>query len=215
MSDDILFYHNPQSRAAMVHAALQEFGVPIRTEIVDFMKGHNRREEFTRINPMGKIPTIVHRGTVVTESAAIIAYLADAFPEKGLAPSATSPERGTYLRWLFFTAGCFEPAFFDVMMKRPPAEKRALGYGSYEDVINAIEIALTPGPWILGETFSAADLYLGAELSFATQFGGPGIKDSRIIQDYVARYQARPGVAKAAAEDQALIAEWQKANAPA
>ena len=215
MSEEILFYHNPQSRAAMVHAALQEFGVPFRTEIVDFMKGHNRREEFTRINPMGKIPTIVHRGTVITESAAIIAYLADAFPEKGLAPSATSPERGTYLRWLFFTAGCFEPAFFDVMMKRPPAEKRALGYGSYEDVINAIEIALTPGPWILGETFSAADLYLGAELSFATQFGGPGIKDSRIIQDYVARYQARPGVAKAAADDQALIAEWQKANAPA
>lgn len=213
MSDEILFYHNPQSRSAMVRAALEEFGLPYRIEIVDFARGENRREEFTRINPMGKIPTIIHNGTVVTESAAIIAYLADAFPEKGLAPSPSSAERGTYLRWLFFTAGCFEPAFFDVMMKRPPAEKRAIGYGSYEDVIHAVEVALTPGPWILGETFSAADLYLGAELSFATRFGGPGLADNRVIQDYIARYQGRPGVAKAAAADAALIAEWQKAEA--
>lgn len=213
MSEEIVFYHNPISRSAMVHGALEEFGVPYRIADIDFASGASRQPAFLKINPMGKIPAIEHRGTIVTEGAAIMAYLADAFPEKGLAPSPTSPERGTYLRWLFFTAGCFEPAFLDTMMKRPPVpNKAACGYGSYEDVLAAIEIALTPGPWILGDSFSAADLYLGAELGFATKFGSPGLADSAIISDYVARFNARPAIARAAAADQAAIAERQTAG---
>ena len=112
---------------------------------------------------MGKIPAIVHRGTVVTETAAICAYLADAFPGKGLAPALDDPARGTYFRWLFFGAGCIEPALVDRMFERPPVPREGtLGYGSYERTLNALEKAVTPGPFILGSRFSAADVYVGS-----------------------------------------------------
>jgi glutathione S-transferase len=141
---------------------------------------------------MGKLPTIIHRGVTVTETAAIIAYLADAFPAAGLTPAIDDPKRGTWLRWIVFGASCFEPALLDTMMKRPETPKMSSGYGSYDDVLHALDVMLEPGPWILGETFSAADVYVGAELAWAASFGAPGIQDWPKLAAYIERVKARP-----------------------
>ena len=194
----IVFYHNPQSRAAMVRWMLEECGADYEVRHVDLQKGENRRPEFLAINPMGKIPTIVVDGTVITEAPAIIAWLADAHPEAGLAPPVGSTERGAWYRWLFFGGSCIEPAMADEMFKRPPvARKSAIGWGSVADVIDTVEAGLQPGPWLLGDRFSAADVYVGAELGWAAQFGVPQLKDSRVIAQYIARCRARPAFAKA------------------
>jgi glutathione S-transferase len=193
MTEEIVFYHNPQSRSQMAHWMLEEAGAPYKIVPIDFAKGENRTPAFLAINPMGKLPTIVHRGTVVTETAAIIAYLADAFPAVGLAPPPGDPLRGAYYRWLFFGAGCIEPALLDKMMNRPPVERKgAVGWGSYEDVMATLKGALAKGPYLLGETFSAADVYVGSELRWAMMFGAPGMKGEKVFEDYVARLSARP-----------------------
>ncbi len=192
MTDELTFYYNPQSRAQMVRFMLEELGIPYRTVIIDLQKGESRQPDYLAINPMGKAPAITHRGVTVTESAAIIAYLADAFPQAALAPKIDDPARGTWLRWLVFGASVFEPALLDTMMKRPEVSKATAGFGSYEDALGAIETMLNPGPWILGDNFSAADVYMGAELAWAGSFGAPGIADSPRISAYVDRIKARP-----------------------
>ena len=193
MTDDIAFYHNPRSRSAMVHWMLEEIGAPYRIVPMDMEKNEQKSPEFLAINPMGKIPAIVHRGVTITETPAIIAYLADAYPEAGLSPALDDPARGIWYRWLFFAAACFEPALVDTMFKRAPVEnKRALGWGSYEDVLAALRQALTPGPYLLGEHFTAADLYVGAQLGFGMKFGAPGLKGETVFDAYVARMAERP-----------------------
>lgn len=193
MTDDLVFYHNPQSRAAMVHLMLEEVGAPYKTVLVDFEKGEHKTPEFLAINPMGKLPTIVHKGTVVTESGAIIAYLADAFPQAGLAPAIGDPTRGAYLRWLFFGAGCVDAALVDKLMQRPEVERKgALGYGSYEDVLNALKQTLSRTPYLTGDRFTAADLYVGSQLNWAAMFGAPGVKDDPVLGAFLARVADRP-----------------------
>lgn len=192
MSDELVFYGNPRSRAQMVHFMLEELGVPYRAVVIDFQNGENRQSDYLAINPMGKVPAITHRGVTVTETGAIIAYLADAFPEKGLAPALDDPRRGTWLRWLFFGGTVFEPALLDTLLKRPEAPRSTAGYGSYADVLDALDTMLDPGPWILGDRFSAADVYVGAELAWASSFGAPGIGDRPRIAAYIERIKARP-----------------------
>lgn len=200
MSDEIVFYYNPMSRAQMARWMLEEVGAPYRIELIDFEKREHKSPEFLAINPMGKLPTITHRGTVVTETAAVIAYLADAFPQAGLAPAIDDPARGSYYRWLFFGAGCIEPALLDKMFKRPEVERKsAVGYGSYEDVLNTLRTALEKGPYLLGEKFTAADLYVGSEINWAMMFGAPGLKGEAVFDDYVARLTARPAYKRVAA----------------
>ena len=144
---------------------------------------------------MGKVPAIVHRGVVVTEAAAICVYLADAFPQAGLAPKLDDPKRGTYLRWIFFGVGCFEPAVMDKMLGRPPVERTgAIGYGTYDTMLAALATALTPGPWILGERFSAADVFVGSQLHYAVMT--KAIEPTPVIQKYVDRIAARPALQK-------------------
>jgi glutathione S-transferase len=196
MTDQIVFYHIPQSRASMAHLMLEECGADYRIEPIDFSKGENRTPEFLAVNPMGKLPTIVHKGVVVTETPAIIAYLADLYPEAKLAPPIGDPARGTYYRWLFFGGSCFEPALLDKSMNRPEPQRSTAGYGSYEDVLNALKTALTPGPWLLGERFSAADVYVGSEINWAMMFGAPGLKGEPVFEDYAARLTARPAYKK-------------------
>ncbi|MBA3479131.1 MAG: glutathione S-transferase family protein [Lautropia sp.] len=193
MSHKIVFYHNPKSRAAIVHWMLEEAGADYETRLVDFQKGDNRTPEFLALNPMGKIPMIVVDGTVITEAPAIIAWLADAYPAAGLAPEVGSLQRGLYYRWLFFGGSCIEPALVDQMLHRPPVEqKSALGWGSFDDVLDTVEAGLRAAPWLLGERFSAADVYIGAELGWAGHFGVQRIKDSQLIDDYVTRCRQRP-----------------------
>jgi len=191
MSEEIVFYHNPMSRARMVHWMLEETGAPYRIELLSFDKGENKKPAFLAVNPMGKLPAIVHRGTVITECGAIITYLGDAFPAAKLAPAFEDPARGTYLRWMFFGQGCIESALIDRMLSRPPVDRpTALGYGNYEDVVHAVEKALTPGPYILGNRFSAVDVYVGSQLGFGMMT--KSLEARPIFQSYVGLLSQRP-----------------------
>lgn len=193
MPAKLTFYHNPKSRAAMVHWMLEEVGAEYETRVLSFEAGDHKKPEFLAINPMGKLPTLVADDTVITETPAIIAWLADTYPEAGLAPPAGSVERGTYYRWLFFGGSVFEPALIDEMFHRPPPDHPgAAGWVSYDAVIDVLEQAIAHGPYLLGERFSAADVYIGSELYWATMFGAPRVKDSRPIIEYLARLD-RPG----------------------
>jgi glutathione S-transferase len=206
MTDEIVFYHNPMSRGRMVHWMLEEIGAPYRIELISFDKGENRKPAFLAINPMGKIPAIVHRGTAVTETGAIITYLADAFPGSKLAPAISDAARGTYLRWMFFGQGCIEPALIDRMLSRPPADRpTALGYGNYDDVLNAIEKALTPGPYILGDHFSAVDVYIASQLGFGLMM--KSLDPRPIFQSYVGRMSQRPAYQRFTAQSDQLAAK--------
>jgi glutathione S-transferase len=203
MTDTIAFYHNPQSRGRIVHWMLEEAGAPYEIKVVDFEKKEHKSDAYLAINPMGKIPAIVHRGTVVTECAAICAYLADAFPAAGLAPKLDDPQRGTYLRWLFFGAGCLEPAIIDQMFSRPPPSRpTAMGYGNYADTINTLEKALSPGPYVLGERFSAADVYLGSAIGWALSM--KALEPRSVFGAYLGHIGQRPAYQRAMAQSEAL-----------
>ena len=204
MSEDLVFYTNPMSRGRVVRWMLEEVGQPYRTELLEYgttMKA----PEYLAVNPMGKVPAISHRGVVVTEGAAICAYLADAFPDAGLAPPPGDPARGPYYRWLFFAAGPIEAAVVNKSMgwEAPPERGRMLGYGSFGDVMNAMEFALSHGDYLLGDRFSAADLYFGAQVGWFLQFGI--IEKRPAFEAYSARLQARPAAVRARAIDDALM----------
>jgi len=165
--------------------------VPYEMRVLDLAKGEQKSPEFLAVNPMGKVPAIVHRGVVVTETAAICLYLADAYPQAGLAPALDDPQRGTYVRWFFFGAGCFEPAIIDKMLARPPVERTgALGYGTYERTLATLATALTPGPFILGERFSAVDVYVGSQIHYALMT--KAMEPQPVFQQYADRCAGRP-----------------------
>ncbi|MDP9008607.1 MAG: glutathione S-transferase family protein [Pseudomonadota bacterium] len=204
MTDTIAFYHNPQSRGRIVHWMLEEVNAPYEIKVVDFNKKEHKSADFLAINPMGKIPAIVHRGTVVTECAAICAYLADAFPAAGLAPATDDPKRGTYLRWLFFGAGCVEPAIIDQMFSRPPPSRpEALSYGNYTDTLNTLEKAISPGPFVVGERFSAADVYVGSAIGWGLMM--KAVEPRPAFAAYMARVTQRPAHQRAMAQSEALM----------
>lgn len=191
MAEELVLYYNPMSRARIAHWMLEETGVPYRMELLSFEKGEHKKPAFLALNPMGKLPTLVHRNTVITETAAICAYLGDAFPSAGLAPAFDSPERGTYLRWLFFGAGCVDNAVIDRMFGRPPPDRpSALGYGCYDDVVNTLETAIAPGPFILRDRFSAADVYIASQIAFGMMT--KGLEPRPSFQSYVGRTSERP-----------------------
>lgn len=209
MAEELVFYTNPQSRGRIVRWMLEEVGQPYRTEIIDYAS-RLKSPEYLAINPMGKLPSLKHGDVVVTEAAAICAYLADAFPQANLAPALGDKRRGTYFRWLFFAAGPVEAATTNKALgvEFPPERKRMVGYGSYDDAMAAVETALKPGPYVAGEQFTAADVYLGSQLAFLMQFGV--IEKHPAFEAYVARLQARPAAVRARAIDDELIAQQQK-----
>ena len=204
MSDELVFYHNPMSRARIVRWMLEEAGAPYRTKVLEF--GTTMKSpEYLAINPMGKVPAVTPRGVVVTEAAAICAYLADAFPQAGLAPPPGDPRRGAYFRWLFFASGPGETAITAkaLGLLAPAAKKGMVGYGSYQDVMDGFEVALGTGPHLLGEQFSAADLYLGSQLGWGLMFGS--VEARPAFKAYVERLQARPAAMRARALDDAVM----------
>lgn len=196
MSDRMRFFYNPQSRASTVRWMLEEVGADDYEIVrVEFGENGERDERLVAVNPMGKVPTLVLKdGTVLTESAAICAWLADAYPQAGLAPEPGTPERGTYYRWLFFGGSCFEPALIEAMMRKDaePLSKTMVGWGSYDEVVDTIAQALEGKSYLLGDTFSAADVYIGAGLGWTMAFGAPRLADTPVIVDYVARLKERP-----------------------
>ncbi len=166
MSETIQFYTHPMSRGRIVHWMLEELNVPYQTHLVDLTAGEQKKPEYLKINPMGKVPAVIHKGNVITEAAAICLYLADAHPEAQLAPSPTDPRRGTYYRWMFFSSNCVEPAMVDKALSRAPGDERFIGYGTYEKTIGTLESLLSNGPYILGEQFSAADVYIASQIRY-------------------------------------------------
>jgi glutathione S-transferase len=206
MSEEIVLYYNPMSRARIAHWMVEEVGAPYRLELLSFDKGEHKKPAFLAVNPMGKLPAIVHRNTVVTEAAAICAYLADAFPVARLAPGNEEPARGTYLRWLFFGAGCIEAALMDRMLARPQPERTSsLGYGTYADTLNAVEKALAPGPYLLGDRFSAADVYVGSQIGFGMMTRG--LEPRAAFQSYLARLAERPAYRRCNEQADKLMAQ--------
>jgi glutathione S-transferase len=206
MSEAIVLYYNPLSRARIAHWMLEELGVAYRLELVRLDKGEHKRPEFLALNPMGKLPTLVDHGVVVTEAAAICTYLADNYPRAQLAPALHDPARASYLRWLFFGAGCLEPAITDRMFARAQVERpSALGYGSYEDVLNTLEKALTPGPYILGDRFSAADVYVGSQIAWGLMT--KALEPRPVFIAYTGRLRERPAAKRAGEQDAAFAAQ--------
>lgn len=193
-------YHNPRSRAVTAHWMLEEVGAPYELVQVEFPKDGQRDPTILAVNPMGKIPALVlDDGTLVTETPAILAHLADLYPEAGLAPAPGTPERGSYYRWLFFLGSAYEPALVERMMRRdaPPLDKTAPGWGSYDDVLDTIEGALGGRKTLVGDGFTAADLYMVSSLSWGGMFGAPRIKESAAIQTYLASHMERPAFRRA------------------
>ncbi len=204
----VLFY-SPMSRARVAHWMLEELGIPYELKTMDLFSRENKTENFLNLNPMGKIPTLLHGDLVVTECAAICAYLADAFPESRLAPAINDPARGTYLRWLFFAAGPLEQATTDKAFPRVQEVKASMiGYGTYESTMKTVETAVSKGPFLLGAQFTAADLYLAAQIGWG--LFTKTIEPRPSFTSYVARCEERPAFQRSFKHAQTLIAAAQK-----
>ena len=204
MSDQLVFYSNPMSRGRIIRWMLEEVGQPYETRILDWAT--IKDPAYLAVNPMGKVPAVVHGDTVVTECAAICAYLADAFPQAGLAPPVGSKLRGDYYRWLFYAAGPVEAAVTvrSLGFEVPPDRKAMAGWGDFGDVMDTLEKALTGREYLVGDSFTAADLYVGAHLGWGLQFGS--IEDRLVFKAYADRLAARPAAVRAREIDDALIA---------
>ena len=210
MADELIFYTNPMSRGQIVRWMLEEVGVPYETRLLDYgttMKA----ADYLAVNPMGKVPAIVHAGRAVTECAAICAYLADAFPAAGLAPAPA--ERADYYRWLFFTAGPVEQAITAKQFGFEPAsdQQRMAGFGSLAAALDALEGAVAGKAHVAGDRFSAADVYVGSQIDWGLQFGT--IAPRPAFEAYAAGLRERPAYQRAKEIDNGLIAEMQAAGA--
>ena len=202
MSDDLIFYTNPQSRGRIARWMLEEVGAEYRTEVVDY-GAEMKSPPYIGINPMGKVPAISHHGHVVTETAAICAYLADAFPDAGLAP--TPEERGAYYRWLFFAAGPLEAAVINhhLGFQVPEEREGMIGYGTYGTVMDVLESELAKTDYAAGSRFTAVDVYLGAHIGWGFQFDT--IEKRTSLVEYWARLEGRPARRRAEELDNALL----------
>ena len=202
----IVFYTNPMSRSRIVRWMLEEITQPYQVVALEYGAAM-KSPEYLAINPMGKVPAIVHDGVVVTECAAICAYLADAFPQAGLAPPANSRLRGPYYRWLFFGAGPIEQAVAAKMVNLEPTieQRSSLGFGCMEDVLGTVEGAVKDRTYLVGDGFTAADLYLASHLSWGMNFGT--IEKRPAFEAYVERHLQRPAARRADEIDNALIAD--------
>ena len=205
MTDDLTFYTHPMSRGRIVRWMLEEIAQPYKTEILDYATTL-QSPEYRAINPMGKVPGLRHGTTIITETPAICAYLADAYPESNLAPPPTSRDRGPYYRWLFFAAGPLEAAITNQALNVtvPPEKQRMAGYGTLAKTLDTIEQTLTQSPHLAGTHFTAADLYLAAHLAFGMQFGM--IEKRPAFETYATRHTTRPAAIRAREIDDALLA---------
>jgi glutathione S-transferase len=212
MAGTLVLYTHPQSRGRTARWMLEEVGEPYSVETLDYgttMKA----APFLAINPMGKVPALRHGDAVVTETAAICAYLADAFPQAGLAPAPTSPQRAPYYRWMFFGAGPVESAMTNKALgvNVPPERERMVGYGSPAALLSTLESALSGSDYLAGDKFSAADVFLGSQIGFSMMFGT--LEKRPVFEAYWQRISSRPAFQLARERDDALTAELGKAKA--
>ena len=205
----LTLYHSPHTRSSGTLVLLEEVGAPYELHVLNMKAGEQRKPDYLAVNPMGKVPAIKHGDAIVTEQVAIHLYLADQFPEAGLAPAIGDPLRGPYLRWLVYYAASFEPAVVDRAMKRETGPTAMSPYGDYDTVMNTLAAQLGRGPYILGEKFSAADVLWGTALGWTIAF--KLVPELPVFKEYVSRIGARPAVARARARDAELAAAHEAA----
>jgi glutathione S-transferase len=203
MNQELVLYTNPTSRGRIIRWILEEIGVPYRTEVLEYGPAM-KTEQYLSINPMGKVPALAYGSVVVTETAAICAFLADAFPEAGLAPSSLD-DRGSYYRWLFFAAGPLEAAITNKSLgiDVPSERQGSVGYGNLGLVLKTLEHAITGNPFIAGSRFSAADIYVGSQIGWGMKFG---ILEKRpAFEAYWSKLSDREAFRRATQLDDALL----------
>ncbi len=209
MTDDaVTLYHAPRTRSSGVRILLDELAAPHELKILNLKLKEQFTPEYLALNPLGKVPTIVHKGAVVTEQTAIYPYLADAFPQKGLAPAIGDPLRGPYLRWIAIYGAAFEPAMIDHAQKRVSEPRAMSPYGSYDEIVGLVRGQLAPGPYLLGDRFTAADLLWGTALRWMIVFGL--LESTPEIASFVERMASRESVHRVGKSDHD-IAEAQEA----
>ena len=202
----LTLYHASPSRSSIALWMLEEIGEPYDIKLLKLSEGDNLKPEFLAVNPMGKVPTLVHDGVTITESAAICTYLADAFPKAKLNVPIGDPRRGPYLKWLFFGPSCIEPAIIDRASPRKEEARRAmLGYGSFDFVMDTVAKAVEKGPYLLGDQFTAADVIIGSGLRWGTMF--KLIPERKEFSDYIARFADRPALKRSEEKDKAMAAK--------
>jgi glutathione S-transferase len=200
----IIFYHSPQSRSAGTRFLLEELGADYEVRLLDLKKGEQRQGEYLDVNPMGKVPAIVHNGALVTEQGAVFTYLADLYPEAGITPAIGDPLRGPYLRWMFFYGSSYEPALIDRSMKREPAPPSTSPYGDYDTMLKTLWDQLGDGPYLLGDRFTAADVLWGTALRWTTMF--KLVPETPAVKTYIERVTSRPAALRAAKKDEEIVA---------
>jgi glutathione S-transferase len=210
MADELVLYTNPMSRGRIARWMLEEVGQPYKTEVLVYASTM-KAPGYLAINPMGKVPALRHGDAVVTETAAICAYLADAFPQAGLAPPLGHRLRAPYYRWLFFSAGPVEAAVSNRALGFvvPPDRERMIGYGNIAQVMDALEAAVSRGNYLVGDSFTAADLYVGSQIGFGLMFGT--FEKRLAFEQYWQRISSRPACVRAKELDDAQAAELKKA----
>ena len=199
----ITLYHSAPSRSMVARWMLEELGEPYEVHVLNLQKGEQKRPEYLAVNPMGKVPALVHDDVVVTEVAAICCYLADAFPKAGLTVPIDDRKRGTYLRWLFFGPGCLEAAIMDRMLKREAGNPGSLGYGDFETTMAVVAKAVSADPYIVGDRFTAADVVVGSSILWGMDLVKV-VPERPEFRAYVQRLTQRPASQRAFAKDQAL-----------
>lgn len=202
---ELTLYHASPSRSSIVLWMLEEIGEPYDIHLLRLSEGDQLKPDYLAINPMGKVPALRHKDTVITEGAAICAYLADAFPDRQLNVPIGTPRRGVYLKWLFFGPSCVEPAIIDRAAPRKEEPRRAmLGYGDFDTVMNVLAQAVKRGPYLMGEQFTAADVVIGATVRWGMMF--KLLPERKEFLDYAARIAARPAAQRAEVRDKELSA---------
>ncbi|WP_333679577.1 glutathione S-transferase family protein [Dyella sp.] len=205
MNRKIAFYHAPNSRSGGTFSLLEELNADYELHLVNLKAGQSRQPDYRAINPMGKVPAIRHGDVLITEQPAIFMYLADLYAEAGLAPAINDPLRGAYLRWLVFYGSCFEPALVDRSLNREPAPPSTSPYGTWDDVVNTLQLQLAKGPYMLGERFTAVDVLWGGALHWTTLF--KLVPETPQIRAYIDRVVTRPAMQRVAARDAEFLAQ--------
>jgi glutathione S-transferase len=201
----LTLYHAAPSRSSIVRWMLEEVGEPYDLHVLNLMNGEQKAPDYLAVNPMGKVPALKHGDTVITEAAAICTYLADAFPKAGLSVPIGDPRRGVYLKWLFFAPSCIEPAVTDRAFPRKEEPRRGmLGYGDFDTVMDVVAKAVEPGPYLMGEQFTAADVIVGSQLRWGMMFDLLPKRPEFVA--YVGRLEQRPALQRAVTKDQELAA---------
>ena len=204
-SDRITLYYSPQTRATGTRVLLEELGAPYDLHVLNMKAGEQRQAAYLAVNPLGKVPAIRHGEALVTEQVAIYIYLADLFPEAGLAPALDDPRRGPYLRWIAYYGASFEPALIDKFMNHEPAPVTQSPYSDYETMLGALEAQLSKGPYLLGDRITAADILWGVAFNWTITFGLVPKKD--VFVRYAERITSRPAFQRINAADNEMAAQ--------